>query len=182
MKRIIVVVSIVLLGLSILAGAQATKEQPAGKAARASIAHPVDINSATKEQLEQVPGLAGYADKIIEGRPYKAKNEIVSRGIVPMTVYDKIKGHIVARGTKGEKAEATPAAEKKAAGAARRQGVDINSASKEDLEKIPGLGNYADKIIAGRPYKAKNDLVKRNIVPMAVYDRAKDRIVANPAP
>ncbi len=175
-------VTIVLLGFSLLAGAQATQEKPAGKAAQATIAHPVDINSASKEQLEQVPGLAGYADKIIEGRPYKTKSELVNRNIVPMTVYNQIKNRIVARGPKAPAKEAEPKPEKekeKAEAASREHPLDINSATKEDLEKIPGLGNYADKIIAGRPYKTKSELVNRSIVPMTVYNRVKDRLVAH---
>lgn len=57
--------------------------------------------------------------------------------------------------------------------------VDINSASKEDLQKISGIGDaYSDKIIAGRPYKGKNDLVKKKIIPQATYDKIKDQIIA----
>ncbi len=180
MKRLIVVVTIILLGFSLWAGAQATQEKPAGKAA--SAAHPLDINTATKAELEQVPGLAAYADKIIEGRPYKTKSELVNRSIVPMTVYDKVKARLVARGPKAPAKEAAPAAKPKkdeAKMGTPANPLDINSATKEDLEKIPGLGNYADKIIAGRPYKTKSELVNRSIVPMTVYNRVKDRLVAH---
>jgi len=57
--------------------------------------------------------------------------------------------------------------------------LDINSAGKEDLQKIAGIGEaYSDKIIKGRPYKAKNDLVKKKIIPQATYDKIKDQIIA----
>ena len=60
--------------------------------------------------------------------------------------------------------------------------IDINGASKEDLMKLKGVGDAtADKIIAGRPYRAKNELVRKKIVSQPVYDRIKDHIVAHRA-
>ena len=57
--------------------------------------------------------------------------------------------------------------------------VDINSASKLELDALPGIGSArADAIIKGRPYKGKDDLVQKKIIPSNVYDGIKDRIVA----
>ncbi len=57
--------------------------------------------------------------------------------------------------------------------------VDINSASKEELMKIAGIGtSYSDEIIKGRPYKSKKQLVSRNILPDAVFRKVTDKIIA----
>ena len=57
--------------------------------------------------------------------------------------------------------------------------LDINSASKEQLDALPGIGTArADAIIKGRPYKGKDDLVNKKIIPQNVYDGIKDKIIA----
>ncbi len=57
--------------------------------------------------------------------------------------------------------------------------VDINSATKEELEALPGIGKvYSQKIIDGRPYANKRQLLTRKIVPQATYDKMSDKVIA----
>jgi DNA uptake protein ComE-like DNA-binding protein len=78
-----------------LTAQNASTKKPA--AAATATANKIDINTATADQLKAVPGIGdAYAKRIIDGRPYTAKNQLASRGILPQGVYDKIKDQIIA--------------------------------------------------------------------------------------
>jgi competence protein ComEA len=71
------------------------------------------------------------------------------------------------------------ATESKMAPAPKAELLDINSATVDQLEGLPGVGKaYSAKIIAGRPYKGKDELVSKSIVPQKTYDGIKDKIIA----
>ena len=61
--------------------------------------------------------------------------------------------------------------------------IDINSASRDDLMTLDGIGEVrADAIIRARPFKAKTELVERRLIPEALYDKIADKVVARVAP
>lgn len=72
-----------------------------------------------------------------------------------------------------------PATTPPAAQAPKTALIDINSASLAELDALPGIGAARSKaIVAGRPYKGKDDLVAKKIIPQSVYDKIKDQIIA----
>ncbi len=72
-----------------------------------------------------------------------------------------------------EPAKPAPAAKEK------KEPLDINSATADELKKLPGIGEaYSKKIVLNRPYKGKDDLIKKKIIPQATYDKIKNDIIA----
>ncbi|MDQ6702876.1 MAG: helix-hairpin-helix domain-containing protein [Pseudomonadota bacterium] len=82
-------------------------------------------------------------------------------------------------GTASPAPMAKPSKAKPAAKPAATQLIDINTASEEELRALKGVGDVrAANIIKNRPYKGKDELVQKNIIPAAVYAGIKDKIIA----
>lgn len=80
----------------------------------------------------------------------------------------------------GSSSKSAPATTQSTASAKKGALIDINSASPEELDSLPGIGPVlAQKIVAGRPYRAKNDLVTKKIIPQSTYDKIKGQIIAH---
>jgi competence protein ComEA len=90
----------------------------------------------------------------------------VLMAFVPKTIADPVAGFVA------------PAQSASGAGGAADL-VDINSASKAQLDALPGIGAaYSQKIIDNRPYKAKTDLVHKKVIPQATYNKISKLIIA----
>lgn len=141
----------------------------------------VDLNTATAEELEELPGVgAATSKKIIDNRPYKSVEELSKAGL-SATKIAKLESLVSLKGAKAAVtaetskpkttvSEKTPKPELPAktvgsAPVATTSGkVDLNTATEKELEELPGVGPATSKkIIAGRPYKKIEDLTKAGL-------------------
>jgi DNA uptake protein ComE-like DNA-binding protein len=168
----------------------------------------VDINSASQQELEALPGVGeATAKKIIAGRPYSSVADLSKAGVSDATI-QKISGMVKAGKTsakaeKSEKSEKTAKAEKaekasksdksdksekaeKPASASKEKPaasgpVDLNTASQKELEALPGVGEVtAKKIIAGRPYTSVADLSKAGVSKSTISKISSSVTVSSP--
>lgn len=96
---------------------------------------------------------------------------LIAKIIVTIFVVSLMTGVATATTKAGEKTKTTAAA--------KADLLDINTATKEQLDALPGIGEkFSQKIIDGRPYAKKNELVQKKIIPQATYNKIKDKIIA----
>src|SRR5579883_3484536 len=97
-KYLMMFMLVLVLSLGVASPQKTSTASDAKKAATTKAADLVDINSATADQLKALPGIGdAYADKIIKGRPYKGKNELVDKKIIPQATYNKIRNLVIAK-------------------------------------------------------------------------------------
>lgn len=128
----------------------------------------VNVNKASETELETVAGIGPtYARKIIEKRPYKSIDDLSKAGI-PTATISKIRPLVTTSDSVASQVTTKPATPDKAPAV-----VDINKATAEQLQEVPGIGEaYSKKIIDNRPYKSVDDLSKAGI-PAAVIEKVK---------
>jgi DNA uptake protein ComE-like DNA-binding protein len=156
-----------LLMIAVLAFAPRAFPSPTGGQAGGTD-EKVDLNSASEQQLESLPGVGpATAKKIIAGRPYSSATDLSKAGVSAATI-KKISplvtfGEATPSSSSSKSARATTASASKVSSTSGAA-VDLNNASAAELKELPGVGDAtAKKIIAGRPYSSVSDLSKAGV-------------------
>jgi len=148
------VVGAVLLSAGVMVHGQVATQTPGSKAkAAAKVA--LDLNTATAQELQELPGVGEVtARKIVAGRPYSSIDDLAKAGVPARTV-DAIRS-LVRIGAASAKTKAKAAAAPMEKSASK---VNVNTAEIAELESLPGVGaTIAKAIVAGRPWKSVDDL------------------------
>lgn len=177
------VISTLVLGATTVSFAQKTATEVMGAL--------VNINTADQKTLEALPGVGkSTAKAIIAGRPYKSIDELKRVKGMSDAKIQALKDKV----TVGEATAATvPATASQKASSAQKsatekvskatsklapgQRININTATKQELEALPGIGSSkAQRIIEGRPYEKPEDIMKVKGIKQKLFDKIKDNI------
>lgn len=191
----IMLITAVVAGVS--TDAFAKKKKAGNETAQSSGAAVIDLNTADQKALESLPGIGPASAKaIIAGRPYKSVDDLKRvKGMSDSklkAIRDKVTVGGAAAPVAATGAPAAPVAERKAAPAQQEaagkeskakpklapgQRVNINTASREELEALPGIGPAkAQAIIDGRPYASPEDIMKVKGIKQGIFNKIKDNI------
>ena len=129
----------------------ATAPRPAATAAAATAGKRIDVNSASEQELDTLPGIGpAIAGNIIQGRPWEDLNDLVKKKAVPQGVLERNKDRLAL--------------------------ANINTSSAADMARtLPGIGDKtAPKIVNGRPYATPDDLVSKKVLTSSQFAKIKD--------
>ena len=164
----------------------------------------VDLNKASEKELKDLKGVGPVtAKKIIEGRPYKSVDDLSKAGVSAKTIEDlkpfvtvgpaaaaakasglaetapaKVTQPVEKAKAAAEKGKAAAEKTKAAVKLAPGQKVNINTATKAELDALPGIGSTkAQAIIDGRPYQKIEDIMKVKGIKEGTFKKIKDYII-----
>lgn len=115
----------------------------------------VDLNLATLDELGGLPGVGGPRGRdIVASRPYGNPSELVSKGVLPQSVFDGLRDRVIV------------------------YRLNVNLASEaEMIERLPGIGEArAAAIVRGRPYRSPEDILARGILTQGVFNRIRPQL------